>query len=79
MSKANAKQPTTEVQFAATPAFARAFGEDEAKKQQAKFDANPLLPRDKDKDDDMFVMLAFIAGVLCGVAMGVGIGVHVAH
>jgi hypothetical protein len=77
------KQPPTEVSFAATPPFVRAFGEEEASKQQAKFNGkpalNPLLRSgDRDWDDDMFVGIAFVAGVVMGVALGVLIGMKLA-
>jgi hypothetical protein len=63
----------TSVAFAPTAAFVRAFGEEEANKQRAKFETNPLLPAAAEGaiDRDALVGVMFCVGVVVGCSIGV--------
>jgi len=75
-------KPTTSVHFAPTPAFVRAFGASEARKQQQQFEkpswakGNPLLP---EKVEDYTSDTLLIGGALVVAAILVAVCVYKWH
>jgi hypothetical protein len=76
-------KPTTSVHFAPTPAFVRAFGASEARKQQQQFEkpswakGNPLLPEKIDNEDIQSTLL--IGGAIVVAVILVGVCIYKWH